>query len=146
MNRMFWTLALSLALFPLLSLAQGRPYTDGPVMQVVAIKIKAGHADEYMEYLASTWTKQQEALKAAKIIVDYGVYTATARGPKDADVYLTTSYANWAALDGLDERSDPVTAKALGTTRPEAMSAMAKRNEYREVLGIEMIQQLHFKK
>lgn len=145
MKRLFWTLALSLALFPLLSWAQERPYTDGPVMQVVAIKITPGHFDEYMAYLASTWTKEQQALKDAKVIVDYGVYRSTPRGPHDADVYLTTTYANWAALDGLDDRSDPVTAKALGTTRAQDMSGMAKRNEYRTVLGIEMIQQLNFK-
>ena len=46
--------------------AQDRDYTEGPVMQVAAIKIQQGHFDEYMAYLKSSWTKEQQALKDAK--------------------------------------------------------------------------------
>ena len=138
-------LVLSLVLLPLVALAQGRPYTEGPIAQVVGIKVTAGHLDEYMSYLASTWTKEQAALKAAKVIVDYKVYSTTPRGPHDPDVYLVTWYENYAALDGLDDRSDPVTAKALGTSRVQDMKGMADRNSYREVLGIELIRELTFK-
>ena len=113
MKRMLSALAFCFLVMPLAVLAQGRPYTDGPVTQVVGIKIKAGNFDKYMSYIASTWKKEQEALKAAGVIVDYGVYAGTPRSPHDADVYLTTTYENMAALDGLDDRSDPVIAKAL---------------------------------
>jgi hypothetical protein len=145
MNRILNTLAFCLLAMPLAVLAQGRPYTEGPVTQVVAIKIKAGNFDKYMAYLASTWKKEQEALKAAGIITEYGIYSATARGPHDADVYLTSTYENMAALDGLDDRSDPVLAKALGTSREQDMKGMAERNDYREVLGVETIRELKFK-
>ena len=145
MKRSISLLCLSFVLFPLLAFAQARPYTEGPVTQVVGIKIKAGNFDKYMAYLASTWKKEQEALKAAGIITEYAVFTATAGGPQDADVYLTTTYENMAALDGLDDRSDPVLAKALGTTREEDMQGMADRNAYREVLGIEIIRELKLK-
>ena len=145
MKRMLSTLVLSLVLLPLVAFAQGRPYTEGPVTQVVAIKIKAGNFDKYMSYIASTWKKEQEALKAAGIITEYGVFSATAGGPHDADVYLTTTYENMAALDGLDDRSDPVLAKALGTSREQDMKGMSERNDYREVLGVEIIRELKFK-
>lgn len=125
--------------------AQDRVYTEGPVMQVAAIKIQQGHFDEYMAYLKSSWTKEQQALKDANIILDFGIYATTARTPNDPDLYLTTTYANWAALDGLDDRADPVIAKALGTTRAQDAKGTADRNAYRTVLGVETIQQLNIK-
>jgi hypothetical protein len=124
--------------------AQDRPYSEGPVMQVAAIKIKAGHFDEYMAYLDSTWKKEQQALKDAGIILGYSVWQATSTGAGDPDVYLTTTYANMAALDGLDERSDPVTAKALGRDRAQGMKGMADRNAYREVVSVELLRELKF--
>ncbi|HET7843847.1 MAG TPA: hypothetical protein VFL14_06835 [Xanthomonadales bacterium] len=125
--------------------AQDRVYTEGPVMQVAAIKIQQGHFDEYMTYLKTSWTKEQQALKDAKVIVDYGIYATQARGPDDPDLYLTTTFANWAALDGYDDRADPVISKALGTTRAQDAKGTADRNAYRTVLGVETIQQLNIK-
>ncbi len=137
-----WGLLACLA-FPVV--AQDRAYTNGPVMQVVGIKIQQGHFDEYMTYLQSSWKKEQQALKDAKVILDYGVYQTQPRSPDDPDLYLTTTYANWAAFDGYDERADPVIAKALGTTRAQDAKGTADRNAYRTILGIEMIQQLDLK-
>jgi hypothetical protein len=137
---------LSLLAFVSLPLwAQGRSYSEGPVMQVAAIKIKAGHFDEYMKYLATTWKKEQQALKDAGVTLDYGVWQATSVGAGDPDVYLTTTYANMAALDGLEDRSDPVIAKALGTNRDQDMKGMADRNAYREVVSVEYIRELKLK-
>lgn len=139
---LLWGL-LAIAAFPLF--AQDRGYTEGPVMQVAAIKIKAGHFDEYIAYLNSTWKKEQQALKDAGVTLDYGVWQATSTGAGDPDIYLTTIYANMAALDGLDERSDPVVAKALGTNRIQAMKGMSDRNAYREVVSVELIRELKLK-
>lgn len=145
MKRCSWLLAALAGLFALSVAAQESPYTEGPVTQVVSIKVAAGHGDEYAAYLASTWVKQQEALKAAGIILGYAVYSATPRGPQDANIYLTTTYANMAALDGLDARSDAAIAKALGTTPAQSQQAMAQRNAYRELLGIELVREMKFK-
>ena len=114
-------------------------------MQVAAIKIKAGHFDEYIAYLNSTWKKEQQALKDAGVTLDYGVWQAVSTGPDDPDLFLTTTYANMAALDGLDDRSDPIIAKALGTNRGQDMKGMSDRNSYREVLSVELIRELKLK-
>ena len=143
MKRMIWTLAGSLLVMPLAVLAQSGPnYTEGAITEIAAIKVNAGHFDEYMAYLGSTWTKEQAALKAAGIITDYRIYGANPRHPDEADIYLATTYANMAALDGLSERSDPVIAKALGSNREKDMKNMADRNAYREVLGVERVREL----
>lgn len=146
MKLRLWVLATLASVFASAAFAQaGRTYTEGPVMQVVSIDITAGHFDEYMAYLASTWTKEQEALKSAGLILDYHIYSTLAGGPDSADVYLATTYKNLAALDGFEERSSAVTNKALGNTPEADMKGMAGRNSYRKVLGIELLRQLEIK-
>jgi hypothetical protein len=136
-------LLLAIAAFPVV--AQDRAFTDGPITQVAAIKIQQGHFDEYMAYLQKSWKKEQQALKDAGVILDYAVYATQAHSPDDADLYLTTTYANWAALDGYDDRADPVISKALGTNREQDAKGTADRNAYRTILGVETIQQLNIK-
>ena len=145
MKRIGILLAVLLAIVAFPAAAQsGLGYSEGNVTQIAAIKVNAGHMDQYLEYLRSDWKKEQEALKEAGIIVGYAVYSTTARNPKDPDLYLATTYANMAALDNLDARSDPVTAKAMGTDRKAGQKGMADRNAYREVLGVELIRELKF--
>jgi len=146
MKRMLWICALTLGMFSLQVLAQSsRNYTEGHVTEVVAIKVTPGRLDDYMAYLGSTWTKEKAALKAAGVIVDYRMYSTTPRRSGDPDLYLATTYENMAALDGLDDRSDPITTKALGSTREKDMKGMADRNSYREIVGIEMLRELTIK-
>lgn len=146
MKRFLWTCGLLLGAFSIQAHAQGeRNYTDGNVTQVVAIRVTPGHFDQYVDYLAATWSKEQAALKAAGLILDYRMYSTTPRRPGDPDVYLTTTYENMAALDGFDDRADPITAKAMGSTRAQGMKEMADRNSYREIVGIELIREIKLK-
>jgi hypothetical protein len=133
-----------LAFLPFSAIAQSS-HTEGPVSQVVSIRVTAGHMDQYMAYLADTWKKDQEALKAAGVILGYAVYSTTPRSPDDPNLYLVTQLANMAALDGLDARSDAVRAKATGVTTEAAEKAMAERNAIRTLVGQEVIRELQLK-
>jgi hypothetical protein len=98
--------------------------------------------DHYMAYLTGTWKKEQEALKAAGVIVDYAVYSTMARNPDDPNLYLVVTLANMAALDGFDARSDEVLVKATGVSIEAAQKAMAERNAMRRIVGQEVIREL----
>ena len=124
--------------------AQDLNYTEGTVSQVTAIQVTSGHLDEYMTYVRTEWKPEQEALKKAGIIMDYTVYSTTPRTPTDPDLYLMVTYANMAALDKLDERSDPVTEKVTGN-RAKSQKGVSDRNAYRKILGIETIRELKIK-
>src|ERR1700674_5147790 len=99
---------LFFATFATLAYADGRNYTDGPVVNVSAIKTVDGHFDDYMQWLATTWKKQEEAAKKSGLILSYRVLVVEARGPNDPDIYLVTEFKNWAALDGLGAKPDAV--------------------------------------
>jgi hypothetical protein len=121
-----------------------RPYTEGPVTQISAIKILPGMFDAYMKYLATTYKGLMEEYKKAGLIVDYGVYATNARNPSEPDLYLTITYKNWAAQDGLQDRLEPISNKVWGS-RSGADKASVDRGKMRESLGVEYIQELKLK-
>jgi hypothetical protein len=119
-------------------------YTEGPVINISYIKIKPGMFDVYMKYLQTTYKQIMEEQKKAGLVVDYGVYQAFARSPKEADLYLTTTFKNWAAFDGLTDKTDAVTRKIWGSLQKSDAAAI-DREKMREILGQEIVQELILK-
>ena len=122
-----------------LAYADGRNYNDGPVVNVSAIKTMDGHFDDYMQWLATTWKKQEEAAKKAGLITKYQVLVVESQGPHDPDIYLVVEYKNWAALDGLGSKFDAVSAQVEGSVE-KANQAQADRAKIRTVLGSKTMQ------
>jgi len=119
-------------------------YTEGQVTQISYIKVKPGMFDTYLRYLQGPYKQLLEEQKKAGLIVGYGIYQATARSPRDADLYLTVVYKNYAALDGLTVRSDALVKKVFGSLE-KSDAASIDREKMREVLGSEVVQELVLK-
>jgi len=130
---------LALATFSSAAYADGRNYNDGPVVNVSFIRTVDGHFDDYMQWLATTWKKQEEAAKKAGLIIGYEVDVAQPQSPNDADVILIVRYKNWAALDGLGSKLDAVSAQIEGSVE-KANQAQAARAKIRTVLGSTTVQ------
>jgi len=124
--------------------ADGRHYNDGPVVNVAAIRTVDGHFDDYMQWLATTWKKQEEAAKKAGLILSYRVLIVEARAPGDPDIYLVTEFKNWAALDGLGSKLDAVSTQIEGSVE-KANQAEADRGKIRTVLGSQTMQTAELK-
>ena len=135
---------LLLTTLPYLANADGRNFNDGPVINVSAIRTVDGHFDDYMQWLATTWKKQQETAKKAGLISSYRVLLVEARGPHDPDVFLVTEYKNWAALDGLGSKFDAVSAQVEGSVE-KANQSEADRAKIRTVLGSQTMQAAELK-
>jgi hypothetical protein len=132
-------LLLSFLAFGVASAAD-RPYSEGTVSSVSAIRTEPGKFDDYMAWLAGPWKQLMDAQKAAGIIVDYAVYTSVPRTPQDADIYLITVFKNMAALDGLDAKTDPISEKLEGDLAAQN-KAYVERGKMRTVLGSELIRE-----
>jgi hypothetical protein len=130
--------------FASLATAADRPYTEGNVVQVTAVRTEPGMFDEYMKYLAGPYRQIMEGQKKAGIIVDYSFYSAVPRGPQDADLYIVTVYKNMAALDGLDAKADPIVEGIMGSMEQQS-TATVQRGKLRTILGDEFIRQLVLK-
>jgi hypothetical protein len=140
---MLWALLLCVLSFPLS--AQDRSYTEGPVMEVTAVKIKDGQFDNYMKHLQTQYKRVMDAQKDAGIILGYTIYSADPRRPEDPDLYLTVVYPNMAAFDGLRDRSESVSSKVTGQNTTQANTAFADRGKMRQILGSQLIRELKLK-
>jgi hypothetical protein len=121
-----------------------RAYTEGPVIEVSSIRTKYGMFDEYMKFLAGPYKRAMEEEKKAGIILDYGIYEAFPHNPHEPDIFLTITFKNWAAFDGLREKVDPIEAKVYGSMEASNKAAV-DRDKIREVLGAQAIQKLQLK-
>jgi hypothetical protein len=126
------------------ALADERPYTEGQVLSISSVRTEYGRFDDYMKFLATTWKQQQEALKKAGLLVSYQVLQAQPRGANDPDIYLVVTYKNWAALDGLTEKSDAITKQVYGSVSA-SNDAAVDRGKMRRILGNETMQVLDLK-
>ena len=115
------------------------PYKEGPVVVVSSIRTNPGQTANYMKYLFGDYAKQMNAEKAAGIIMDWGVLTATPRSPDDPDIYLTVTYANMAAMDGLSDRVRPLMQKTMNMTPEQAAAGTAARGTMRRQIGAQIL-------
>ena len=120
-----------------------RAYTEGPVTLVTYMRIEYGHFEEYIDWLNSTWKPTMEATKKAGLIIDYKIFTATPKSPDQPNMIRMITYKNMAGLDkGVEEEA--VAKKVIGSTEVQNKARVA-RNEYRKVLGTELIRELILK-
>jgi len=131
---------LALALAVPAAFANGTHYDDGPVVNVSFIRTVDGHFDDYMQWLATTWKKQEEAAKKAGLVLSYRVLIAEPHNATDPDIILTIEYKNWAALDGLGSKLDAVSAQVEGSLE-KANQSEVDRAKIRTVLGSQTLQE-----
>jgi hypothetical protein len=135
-QRKFITLAglAGLACLSGAAVADDHPFTEGPVVNVAAIRTEYGKFDDYMKYLDTTWKSEQEAAKKAGYIISYRVVTVQPRTEHDPDIYLVINYKNWAALDGATAKGDTI-AKQVEGSLEKSNEGAANRGKIRRVLG-----------
>jgi hypothetical protein len=126
------------------TLAADRPYKEGPVTIVSSLRTLPGQHDAYLRYLATTYRTNMEAAKKAGIVLDYRAYETTPRSPDEPNIYLTVTYANMAAMDGLDDRMEPIMQSSFGDDAARSKAAI-DREKMRRPLGQEMIREVVFK-
>ena len=125
-----------------------RRYTDGPVTEVDYIQVEYGHFEEYIDWLNSTWKPTMEAMKKAGIIIDYKVFQATPKSPDQPNIFLFITFKNMAAYAGdIGDKGVELEAVARKVICGTACQNKARvhRNEYRKVLGTELIRELILK-
>ena len=114
------------------------------MVNVAAVQTVAGKFDEYMKYLDTTWKQSQEAAKKAGNIVSYQVLQVEPRTENDADLYLVTTYKDWAALDGALAKGDAIVKQVEGSVAT-SNQGVVDRNKIRRLIGSATMQVLNLK-
>lgn len=143
------SLALLLAL-PLLP-AAAQPAAQAPVQvtttavsRVTLYRITQGQNAAFnrdmLENLIPVW----EEFKKAGLITGYSVFSKNStESPDDWNVGITLTYANFAALDNLGAKTNPITLKHYGTAEKRT-AALTARNQTRTVVSSFLAQTLSY--
>jgi hypothetical protein len=120
-------------------------YSEGLVWRVSLIRVKATHLDEYLTSLRQVSKPFIEEEKRQGLIVDYKILLKeTKSSPQDWDICLAVEYKNHAALDGLDAKVEAIRDKVLGG-KQQAHQLGEKREEIREIISDELLQEIYLK-
>lgn len=126
------SLALLLAL-PLTAVA-AQPAAQAPVRvsvtsvsRVTLLRINPGQAAAFNRDVVDNLIPVYEAYKKAGIIVGYSFFNkSTTDDEGDWQRGITLTYANWAALDGLAAKTDPITLQHFGTAERRTAAQQAR--------------------
>jgi len=120
-----------------------RQYSEGPVTDVAYIRVDYGRFEDYIDWLNSTWKPTMEAMKKAGLVIDYKIFTATPKSLDQPNVFRLITFKDMAALDrGVEQ--ERVARRVIGSIKVQNKARVA-RNEYRTLLGSELIRELILK-
>ena len=143
MRKLYGLLAVIWLLAP--ALFAQEHYTQGPVWRVSLIRVKPTHMDEYLTSIRQSSKPFLDEEKKQGLIVDYKVFLKeTMHNPDDWDLCLAIEYKNYAAMDGLGAKVEAIRDKILGG-KQQAQQLGEKRQEYRETVSSELLQEIFLK-
>jgi hypothetical protein len=112
-----------------------RPFHDGPVWDIGFIKGKPGVGLKYMNWLATDWKTEQEALKKAGLILDYKVIVTETHGTTDWDIMLMTEFKDLATMEAQQDKREEVADKATNSDDKKMIAGYEERATWREIVG-----------
>ena len=118
-----------------------RPTHAGTVWQLSFIHVKPGMGSAYDKYLASDWKKEQEALKAAGIVLFYKVIGTEAHSSNDWNLMLMVEYKDLASVETNEDKVDALLQKMFGGDE-KVMQGYKDRSDIREVLGTRLAREV----
>ena len=133
-------LAVALLLFasgatpPLYGQATRAPYTEGSVWVLSLLRVKPGRQDDYLNIQRATTKRLLDEEKRQGLVLSYHFISAPAATPQDWDLLVMVEYKNYAALDSLREKTEPLKARVFGG-ESERRTQSGRREEVREIFG-----------
>jgi len=110
-----------------------RPFRNGSVWSIGFIQMKPGMETAYLNYIATEWKREQEALKKDGQIISYKVLTTETHGSDDWNIMLMTEYKDLATMEANETKADNLTQRVIGNDEKQ-MQGYRDRLQIREVL------------
>jgi hypothetical protein len=121
-----------------------RNWDEGSVIAVTEVHVKDGMFNAYVNDLNNVWRRFLEEQKKDGSVLEYGMFANTAPREGEPDLYLTVTYANWAAFDRGEEYFNAIRDKVIGSEE-EMRSAGLKRGELREIGSEFVLREIKFR-
>jgi hypothetical protein len=118
--------------------------TPTTVSRTVLYKINPGQRPAFDQDVMTNLIPVFEEEKKAGILTGYQFFNnVTADNPNDWNVGMLLSYANYAALDGLGDRVDPIELKHYGSAA-KRQAAAEHRNQLRTVVSNRLVRMVSY--
>jgi hypothetical protein len=146
MKTVVFALALSAVTLTVASTASADdwPLAGGDYWSVTGIKIHDGGGYKYTKWLATEWKKDAEFAKSKGWIKDYKILSNEYARANEPDLYLVRIHESVVSAAESEKRSDEY--QEWNKKSIEALeSESGNRAEFREVMGSELLMELHFK-
>ena len=121
-----------------------RNWDNGNVVSVTEVHIKDGMFNAYINDLNNVWRKFLDEQKKDGSVISYGMYGNSSPRAGEPDLYLTVTYANWAAFDRGEEYFEAIRDKVIGSA-DDMRNAGIKRGELREIGSQYNLQEIKFR-
>lgn len=121
-----------------------RNWDNGNVVQVSEVHIKPGMFNAYINDLNGLWRKFLEEQMKDGSVVSYGMFSNVATREGEPDLYLTVTYANWAAFDLGEEYFNSIRDKVIGSA-DDMRKAGIKREDLRKLGSSYNLQEVKFR-
>ena len=118
-----------------------RPYRNGTVWNVAFIQMKPGMDTAYLNYIATDWKRNQEALKKDGQSISYKVLTTEAHGSGDWNIMLMTEYKDLATMEANEAKADNLLQTVVGNDEKQ-MQGYRDRLQIREVQEIRLAREI----
>jgi hypothetical protein len=141
------TALIAMACYSVSTLAQDntRNWDNGNVVAVTEVHIKDGMFNAYINDLNNVWRKFIEEQMKDGSVVGYNMLANVSAREGEPDLYLTVTYANWAAFDLGEEYFNKIRDKVLGSA-DASRSANIKRGDLRTLGSNYNLQEVKFRK
>ena len=124
--------------------AQDSSYKPGSVWEASRIDVLPGQFENYMDYLATTWKKNQEMAKAEGIVLDYHVLAVNNARQGEPNLVLIVEYKDYQTTAQQEAFRKKVNSMMAMDNRKQA-AANGDRVKMRELLGSTEYQELILK-
>ena len=98
------------------------------------IRMKSGMDTAYLNYIATTWKAEQEAMKKEGLILSWKVLTTEGHGTQDFNIILMTEFKDLGTMEANEVKADALAQKISGDDQKQ-MQGYKDRLEIREIIG-----------
>lgn len=126
------------------AMAQDSSYKPGTVWEASRIKVMPGQFENYLDYLAANWKKNQEFGKSRGDVISYHVLATNNPRADEPDLILIVEYKDYMTTAQQEAARKAVSAMMAQTQR-DAVAASGERIKMREQLGSTEYQELILK-
>jgi hypothetical protein len=118
--------------------------TPTSVSRVILVKVNPGQRPAFDQDVIDNLIPVYEEEKKAGILTNYIIFNnVTTDNPNDWTVGLDLTYPNYATLDTLAERTDPITLKHYGSAA-QRQAAGDHRTQLATVVSSRLIREVHY--